>query len=43
MAGKVTQKKAKEILKHGEVGGHKLTSKQKGYFGARAAPVRHKR
>lgn len=45
MAKKLTQKKAKEILKHGEVGGRKLTKRQSGFFGARAggAPVRRKR
>jgi hypothetical protein len=32
----VTQKKAKKILKHGAVRGHKLTKKQRGLFGARA-------
>ena len=37
MAGKkVTQKKAKKILRHGKVRGKKLTGKQKGFFGARA-------
>jgi len=41
---KLTKKKAKKILKHGSVRGHKLTKKQKGFFGARAegAPVRRK-
>jgi len=34
--GSVSSKKAKEILRHGEVRGHKLTRRQKGYFGARA-------
>lgn len=33
---KLSKAKAKEILKHGEVRGHKLTKKQKGFFGARA-------
>jgi len=28
-----TQEKAKEILRHGEVGGRALTSRQKGFFG----------
>ena len=32
----VSQEKAKEILRHGEVRGHDLTKKQRGYFGARA-------
>lgn len=38
----VTKAKAKKILKHGEVKGHPLTKKQKGFFGARAggAPVK---
>jgi hypothetical protein len=45
MGKKLTQKKAKKILKHGSVKGHKLTKKQKGFFGARAggAPVRRKK
>lgn len=30
------KEKAKEILRHGEVKGHVLTEKQKGFFGARA-------
>lgn len=30
---KLTSKKAKEILRHGEVKGHPLTKKQKGFFG----------
>lgn len=33
---KLTKAKAKEILRHGEVRGKKLTKKQKGFFGARA-------
>ena len=36
MAKKITVAKAKKILRHGEVRGHKLTKKQKGLFGARA-------
>jgi hypothetical protein len=32
----VSQGKAKEIMRHGEVRGHELTPKQKGFFGARA-------
>jgi len=38
----ITKKKAKKILKHGEVRGKPLTKKQKGFFGARAggAPVK---
>mgnify|MGYP001597378422 CR=1 FL=1 len=41
----VTKKKAKKILGHGSVRGHKLTPKQKRFFGARAggAPMRRKR
>ena len=41
---KLTKEKSKEILRHGEVRGHPLTRKQKGFFGARAggAPVRRK-
>jgi len=31
--GKLTKKKAKKILRHGEVRGHTLTKKQKGLFG----------
>lgn len=39
---KLTKKKARKILRHGEVRGHPLTEKQKGFFGARAggAPVK---
>lgn len=42
---KITKAKAKEILRHGKVRGHKLTKKQKGYFGARAGgqPVKRKK
>ena len=38
----VSQAKAKEVLRHGEVKGRRLTKKQRGFFGARAggAPVR---
>lgn len=44
MAGKVTKRKAKEILKDGKVRGRRLTRRQRGFFGARAggAPMRHK-
>lgn len=44
MGKKLTSSKAKEILRHGEVRGHKLSKKQKGFFGARAggAPIRRK-
>ncbi len=34
MAKKLTKKKAREILRHGSVRGHKLTVKQKLKFGA---------
>jgi hypothetical protein len=42
--GTVSKSKAKEILRHGEVHGHKLTKKQRGFFGARAGglPERNK-
>lgn len=42
---KIGSRKAREILRHGKVKGHKLTKKQKGFFGARAggAPVKTKR
>ena len=33
----MTPEKAKKIMEDGEVKGHKLTKKQKGFFGARAA------
>jgi len=39
----VTKRKAKEILKHGSVRGHKLTKKQRGYFGARAGGSKKKK
>ncbi len=42
MAKKLTKKKAKEILRHGEVRGHALTKKQKGFFGARAGGAKPK-
>ena len=38
----VSQEKAKEIVRHGEVRGHALTAKQKGFFGARAGGARVK-
>ncbi|MGH7254016.1 MAG: hypothetical protein ACREIE_09490 [Nitrospiraceae bacterium] len=38
----VSREKAKEILRHGEVRGHKLTRKQRGFFGARAGGLRRK-
>jgi len=42
MAHPVSKKKAREILRHGEVRGHKLSKKQKGLFGAIAggSPLR---
>ena len=45
MAGKVTQKQAKEIRREGEIGGKPLTKKQKGFVGARAggAPDKSKK
>ena len=38
----LTQAKAGKILKHGSVRGHKLTRRQRGFFGARrgGAPIR---
>lgn len=43
MAKKLTVKKAKKILRHGSVRGHKLTKKQKGFFGARAGGAKRKK
>lgn len=42
---KLTKAKAKKILRHGSVRGHKLTPKQKRFMGARAggAPVKRKK
>ena len=42
---KITKAKARKILRHGEIGGKKLTKRQRGFFGARAGgvPVRRKR
>jgi len=40
MGKKLTQKKAKEIMRHGEVGGRPLTAKQKRFFGAIAGGQR---
>ena len=43
MAGKkLTPRKAKKILKHGEVHGKPLTQKQRGFMGARAGGARKK-
>lgn len=39
----LTPEKAKKILKDGSVRGHPLTSKQKGFFGARAGGAAIKR
>ena len=39
----VSQDKAKEILRHGEVHGKSLSKKQKGFFGARAGGTPVKR
>jgi hypothetical protein len=36
----ISQKKAKEILRHGEVHGKRLTKKQKAFFGAIAGGER---
>ena len=42
---RISQHKAKEILKHGEVRGHRLSTKQIGFFGARAGgePIKKKK
>lgn len=40
MAGRVTRKKAREILRDGRVRGKKLSSKQKGLFGLIAGGVK---
>jgi len=40
---KLTRAKAKKILKHGSVRGHKLTKKQRGFMGARVGGARRKR
>jgi len=40
---KLTKAKAKKILEHGSVRGHKLTAKQKRFMGARAGGVPVKR
>lgn len=41
---RITQKKAKKILKHGTIRGVKISKKQKGFFGARAGgqPIKKK-
>lgn len=43
MAKKLTSKKAKTILKDGSVRGHKLTGKQKRFFGAVAGGQKPRR
>ena len=40
MAGKLTKTKAREILRDDEIGGKKLTRKQKGFFGAIAGGIK---
>ena len=42
MAGIITKKKAKEILRHGEIGGVEITKKQRGFFGLIAGTPRKK-
>ena len=37
MARKLTKAKAREILRDGSVHGHKLTARQRRFFGARAS------
>lgn len=43
MAKKLTKTKAKKILKDGTVKGHKLTAKQKRFFGAKAGGAKMKK
>ena len=45
MAKHLMKAKAKKILKHGSVRGHKLTPKQKRFMGARAggSPIKRKK
>jgi hypothetical protein len=40
---KLTKAKAKKILKHGSVRGHKLTKKQKAFMGARAGGAKRRK
>jgi hypothetical protein len=40
---KLTKAKARKILRHGRVHGKKLTKKQRGFFGARAAGKRKRK
>lgn len=42
MAGTLTRKKAKTILRHGEIRGQSLTQKQRGFFGLIAGGQRRK-
>ena len=39
----ISARKAREILRHGSVRGHKLTKKQRGMFGAAAGRGRGRR
>ena len=45
MAKVLTRKKAKKILKEGQIAGKPLTKPQKGFFGARAggSPIKRKK
>jgi hypothetical protein len=43
MAKGLSKQKARKILKHGEVRGHKLTKKQRGFMGARAVGKRRRK
>ena len=43
MSKKLTSSKAKKILKDGSVRGHKLTAKQKRFFGSIAGGAKPKR
>lgn len=40
---RISSRKAREILRHGTVRGHKLTKKQKGMFGAAAGRKRRRK
>ena len=42
MKAKISSAKAKKILKDGKVLGHKLTKKQRGFFGAQIKPSKKK-
>ena len=39
----ISSRKARKILRHGEVHGQPLTEKQKGFFGARASGLPFKK